>query len=298
MTDTRLPWHLIRAAANHFHIDRDLVDSVFFPVKENGVYEVHVFKQGTTAPVIKGFGINEAEAVADLERNVREAVLLEHGEAFYRALTYDQQRVLKTLATSLLKFENEVFLGTKGSSVSDMATSLGAREYSDRVASHVDALKLDMTNGQITSRNGLQEQIGQLEVVYTRDALEVLLYSKNDQAYEDVTGEKIPGWEALASCAIQADVSEALQRAGVDLNAIEERECVRCGNVVTWEKDVEECPKCALSFSTEECAGGYDHEGVECCSDCAGEEEMESKMPKDTAYCCGRCRGDYYTGKA
>lgn len=297
MTDTRLPYHLIRAAANHFHVNMDQVDTIFFPVKENGVYEVHVFKQGTTDPVIKGFGINEAEAIVDLERNVREAVLLEHGATFYQALTYDQRKVLKVLATSLLKFEHEVFLGTKGSSVSDMAASLGAREYSDRVARYVDDLKLDMTNNQITSSDALQEQIHEIEVVYTRDAMEVLLHSNNDEAYADVTGDDIPEWETLASYALQADVTEALQRDGVDVSAIEERECLRCGNVVTWTPDAEECPKCALDFATEELAGGYDHDGVECCSDCVGEEEMEAKMPKDTVYSCGRCRGAYYTGR-
>ena len=297
MTDQRLPWHLIRDAANHVHINRDQVDSIVFPVRDDGVHEIHVFKQGTTSPVIKGFGTSEEGAIEDLDRAVRKAVLLEHGEVFYRALTYDQQRVLKVLATSLLQFDSEVFLGSKGSSASDIAMSIGAREYSDRVSSYVDCLKSDMTSGQITSSDDLRQQINEIDVVYTRDAMEVLLHSNNDSAYEDTTGEDRPSWETLASYALQADVTEALRRAGVDINAIEERECLRCGSVVTWEEDVEECTKCEMDFLTEECSGSYSTDGEPCCRECCVDEAMTAILPKDVTYICSRCGGNFYTGK-
>jgi hypothetical protein len=109
------------------------------------------------------------------------------------------------------------------------------------------------------------ESIADGHVTYTSTAQECLLFSTNDGAGPDELGADgfdwksgIP-WSQLAFFAFRADVLEALEQLGVDMNADPPAagetavKCDQCGNVKSATKGASTCNECEEAAGNEAC---------------------------------------------
>ncbi len=104
-----------------------------------------------------------------------------------------------------------------------------SKTYSDDIAEVVSAFKLAVETGDITDTESADEWLWQTvdghgRVIYTAKAKECLYESANDGAYfedfgsEGATKDGFLNWSALAFCAFQRDVLEALSADGIELH--------------------------------------------------------------------------------
>lgn len=128
------------------------------------------------------------------------------------------------------------------------------KDYYDDVRGLVESIKDEIKDGDITSMEHLQDRLhedcdGAQRVIYTQQAKLALVFSDNDDAYEQEFGGDMPEWSHLAYCAFYRDVQEHL--------------------------DVEECEDCDNALATVE------HDGDQLCQECykarlEAEEQKES----------------------
>lgn len=112
----------------------------------------------------------------------------------------------------------------------DRAYGIIQRAYYDDVKGLASSIKEYYDRGEISDREHLIERIdetvdGCARVIYTRSAQEALFISRNDNAGIEALGadgfdwkDGIP-WSGLAYFAVHADVIEALEEMGLDVNA-------------------------------------------------------------------------------
>lgn len=102
-----------------------------------------------------------------------------------------------------------------------MSTQQLQQNYADRITGILSDLEDAIADGVITSEEGrttwVEETIAGSDILYTTQALEVLLCCRNEDAYADMHGE-LPklvyggcvDWTALAYCALLEDVERRL----------------------------------------------------------------------------------------
>lgn len=165
-------------------------------------------------------------------------------------LPNDIRRQCFQFAQFLLETQHTVVLGSKGSTVEEIANNIQSRKYHDRVQNHVKEIVGMVRDGDLSNEEDLTRHIDEIEVIYTSDAQNVLRHSDNDEAYYEMMGGEAPGWSALAACALQTDVREALP---FKPHHIHDVDCPRCGEVVSTEdpRDEDTCPKCGIDLDTE-----------------------------------------------
>ena len=105
--------------------------------------------------------------------------------------------------------------------IQEIADGIAARAYHATVEGIVEDLKRAIADKEITSEeeahDWLHETIdGHHDVIYTSCAMEVVRQSRNDGAYFEQFGDEgavkdgAINWSALAYCALEADVQEAI----------------------------------------------------------------------------------------
>lgn len=159
----------------------------------------------------------------------------------------------------------------------DAARNVLRADYWQDVENVISWLRHEIENGNITDADGATEYIDETvdshqRVIYTGQAIECLLFSRNENAYVEEMGElppRSPGdevnWSALAYYAFRADIMDAIG----DLDAfVDEHE----------PKHYAECDDCGDDIETEADAHIYADEDVTVCADCAEYREDEKKQ--------------------
>jgi hypothetical protein len=131
----------------------------------------------------------------------------------------------------------------------DRASGKLQRDYWDDVRGLAESIEAEIATGEITCQDDLQERLhedcdGAARVIYTHQAKLCLVFSDNDDAYEQEYGGEMPNWSQLAYCAFFRDVQERV--------------------------DPTVCDDCGDKFATKE------HDGDDVCQDCF-EERIEDE---------------------
>ncbi|ANS03755.1 hypothetical protein [uncultured Mediterranean phage uvDeep-CGR2-KM24-C26] len=94
------------------------------------------------------------------------------------------------------------------------------QDYEQRIVGHLRAIEEEISAGNITSEEArdefLHESIDGSDILYTREAIQVLLCCRNEDAYVDQFGDDAPirdgriAWPLLAYCALMEDVRDRL----------------------------------------------------------------------------------------
>jgi hypothetical protein len=99
------------------------------------------------------------------------------------------------------------------------------RDYHEDVAGVARELKRQIDDREIANVDDLRDALhqavdGTQRVMYTHQAQIGLAFSKNDDEYFEEFGREWPehGWSALMFVAMERDVTEQLERLGVDVN--------------------------------------------------------------------------------
>jgi DNA-directed RNA polymerase subunit RPC12/RpoP len=242
-------------------------------------------------------------AITALTRVAQDHAMRRGFRTLLQALPFEAREAKEREARLLLEVNHTVVLASKGTSVEEIADDIKRREYSERIRAEVKEIEDAVKDGDITDQDGVYTRIHEIEVIYISKALDVLRYSKNDEAYWEQMGGETPGWESLATCALQEDVTQALS---FDPENIHEVDCPRCGTVVSTEDESDEtdCPKCALDLSTEE-RNGFEiraesaDQNAHVCLDCLKDEVREldttHPLPAKAVFECGECGETFIT---
>ncbi len=213
--------------------------------------------------------------------------------SFLTLLPADTAHALRAHAERVLSIQYKVYLGDRNQSKEQFALGLLEDTYREEVANAVELMLTDLKNGEIRTEEQYQYYLYDLPSIHGEsDAYRILLCSNNADAGEQTSRDPT----FLAAEAFIADVTYELSRYGIEPSAIEERECAACGNVVVWTNDPETCPRCDLSFDTQE-KPGHRQNGIVLCDDCIEEgATFDAPLPPGT-YECSACSTEYYNPK-
>lgn len=140
----------------------------------------------------------------------------------------------------------------------DNARSVLRADYWNDVKGVVDDVKLDIERRNLTTEDEVSEYLdqacdGHQRVIYTGQAIECLLFTTNDEAYEeygsladlgaDNSGEM---YTKLAYFAFRADVSDDLGDVAALLEDAAPDECEDCGDELTDDHEGDKCAECAV----------------------------------------------------
>lgn len=136
----------------------------------------------------------------------------------------------------------------------DAARSQLRADYWNDVRGVVDDVKLDIERRNLTTEDEVSEYIDQAcdgheRVIYTGQAIECLLFTRNDDAYFDQycdypdTTDGMQ-WTLLASMAFRADVSDELGNATELLEEAAPDHCEDCGDELPKDRDSDLCVAC------------------------------------------------------
>jgi len=130
------------------------------------------------------------------------------------------------------------------------ASSVLQKDYWDDVRYLAECIQYEVKDGEITSMEQLQDRLHEdcdsaQRVIYTHQAKLALVFSDNDEAWDEEFGGEMPNWSQLAYCAFYRDVQESL--------------------------NVEECESCNDALATTE------HDGENLCKECCEEATTEAK---------------------
>lgn len=111
----------------------------------------------------------------------------------------------------------------------DLADDMKRRAYYSEIRSMAEDYVKRVRAGEFTDRETLIEDIqgtidGHHDVIYTACAQDVVRYSDNSGAWEDLGSDGIVengaiNWTRMAYCAMERDLFEQLSANGVDVNA-------------------------------------------------------------------------------
>jgi len=164
----------------------------------------------------------------------------------------------------------------------DAARGVLRADYWQDVANVISWLRHEISNGSITDTDAATQHIdetvdGHQRVIYTGQAIECLLFSLNEDAYQDETGDSPDmsdgsHWSQLAYYAFRADIMAEIG----DLDAFVDD---------NRPKPFAECDDCGDDIETEADAHIVTDEDVTVCADCAEAREDAKKLTCDA---CGK----------
>lgn len=240
-------------------------------------------------------GETEAGAIENVARKVIDDEIRASLRVLKAKLPTEERRAMDRYAVLLLESDHLVVLGSERDTVESLAEDIQRRRYQEEIADHVDTIQVDIKNGSIRSEKEFDETFYEFGVRNEDEALNALRHSKNSGAWKE-HGDSAPDFETMAAYAVQADVMDALRRAGIEPSEIEEVQCARCGDVVITSEDTEDCPKCGLNLDAEERDGKIlveDGDGKTVCEDCVKPEDLVDddavNIKPDTDFDCERC---------
>lgn len=196
-------------------------------------------------------------------------------------------------AVAFLEKTHEVYLVEHGSSSERLADRIKQQAYNAELETEVNDILDDWKRGSYLNQDSLMERIHECKNsgISEDDALDILRYTDNRDAYSDGYGAGDCSLECRAVCAFQQDVRDRLEREGIDLNdpAPYTIDCPKCGEV-PCEEGADTCPVCSWVKVVERYLylGGNN---VVICDDCLEPNEADAMASPDegTEAMCNRC---------
>ena len=185
-----------------------------------------------------------------------------------------------TKARAVLEEKYKVFVLSKDGDPETLADQIKQQAHHDRVQGLVTEIKDEIASGRIMTAESMTRWLDELTVHNDGEALDILRYSKWDDAYFEHFGNEFPGdWCTVAVYALRAEVEHELKRDGIDTSdpAPYTLDCPKCGELPVDDEDDNTCKKCGwVKLEDREgyvIAAAGQCGGDEVCKDCLDPSE-------------------------